>query len=141
MLEEITKQLRRDESEVLSAYQDHLGYWTIGIGRLIDKRKHGGISKEESAILLSNDITKRVAALDQAIPWWKDLDEARKGVLLNMSFQMGVEGLLDFKNTLNMVRNKQFADAAKGMLNSKWAGQTPARALRLSNQMRDGKWY
>lgn len=26
-------------SAVPHAYQDHLGYWTIGVGRLIDKRK------------------------------------------------------------------------------------------------------
>jgi GH24 family phage-related lysozyme (muramidase) len=32
----IYKQLKRDEGEVLHAYKDSLGYWTIGIGILID---------------------------------------------------------------------------------------------------------
>lgn len=59
MRAELTKQLRRDEGEVLSAYQDHLGYWTIGVGRLIDKRKGGGLTSEESDYLLGNDIDKR----------------------------------------------------------------------------------
>ena len=70
----------------------------------------------------------------------KELDEARRGVLLSMAFQMGTEGLLGFKNTLEMVRTGRYTDAAKGMLNSLWAKQTPQRAKRHSEQMRTGKW-
>lgn len=139
-MNELERQLRGDEDEVLHAYQDHLGYWTLGVGRLIDKRKGGGISKEESAYLLANDIAKREAALDKRIPWWSKLDDARRGVLLNMAFQMGVDGLLGFKNTLKMIEAGDYERAAKGMLNSLWAKQTPARAKRLSEQMRTGQW-
>lgn len=140
MKSELTKQLRRDEDEVLSAYQDHLGYWTIGVGRLIDKRKGGGITPEESAYLLNNDIDKRQAELLRRAPWMAGLDPARFGVMLNMAFQMGVDGLLGFANTLAMVKAGDYAGAAAGMLNSKWATQTPARAQRLSVQMRSGVW-
>lgn len=134
-------QLRRDESEVLHAYQDHLGYWTIGIGRLIDKRKGGGISAEESAYLFGNDLNERLSAVRRQLPWFDRLDEARQGVLINMSFQMGVDGLLGFRNTLAMIERGDYAAAADGMLNSLWAReQTPARARRLSEQMRTGVW-
>lgn len=136
----LTQQLRRDEGEVLHAYQDHLGYWTIGIGRLIDQRKGGGISAEESAFLLANDINVRIAALRQKLDWFDDLDEARQGVLVNMAFQMGVDGLLAFRNTLAMVKAGDYAGAASGMLQSVWAQQTPERAKRLSDQMRTGEW-
>lgn len=136
----LTKQLRRDEGEVLHAYSDSLGYLTIGIGRLIDRRKGGGITPEESAYLLNNDIDKRSAELLRRAPWVAELDEARQGVLLNMAFQMGVDGLLGFVNTLKMVRAGDYAGAANGMLNSLWAKQTPARAKRLADQMRTGVW-
>ena len=140
MKAELTKQLRRDEGEVLSAYTDHLGYLTIGVGRLIDKRKGGGITAEESAYLLSNDIDKRQAELLRRAPWMAQLDPARFGVMLNMAFQMGVDGLLGFKNTLAMVKAGDYSGAAAGMLHSKWAKQTPARAQRLSKQMKSGVW-
>lgn len=140
MKQQLTKQLRRDEGEELSAYQDHLGYWTIGVGRLIDKRKGGGITSEEAAYLLSNDIDRKQAELVKRLPWAATLDEARFGVLCNMAFQMGVDGLLGFKNTLAMVRDGKYTEAAEGMLNSLWAKQTPARAKRLSEQMRTGEW-
>ncbi len=133
-------QLRRDEGEVLHAYTDTEGYLTIGIGRLIDKRKGGGISGEEAAYLFSNDFKSKLAEVRRRIPWFDSLDVARQGVLLNMAFQMGVEGLLGFKNTLAMVEKGNYEAAANGMLSSLWARQTPNRAKRLSDQMRDGKW-
>ena len=103
LIENLTNQLRRDEGEVLHAYQDHLGFWTIGIGRLIDKRKGGGLTKDEAAYLLGNDIARFTTALRTRLPWFGRLDEARQGVLANMAFQMGVEGLLGFRNTLGMI--------------------------------------
>ena len=136
----LEEQLRFDEGEKLTAYQDHLGFWTIGIGRLIDARKGGGITKEESSYLLNNDIRRKTAELKAAIPWFGKLDEVRQGVLLNMAFQMGTEGLLKFKNTLRMVESGQYDAAASGMLESLWARQTPERAKRLSEQMRTGVW-
>jgi lysozyme len=141
MKDKLTQQLRRDEGEVLHAYQDHLGYWTLGIGRLIDKRKGGGISEEEAAYLLSNDIDKYSTELTQKLPWVESLDEARKGVLFNMAFNLGVPGLLGFKQTLGAVQAGEYEKAAEMMLLSKWAGQVGDRAKRLAKQMKEGVWY
>lgn len=140
MRENIIRSLRGEEGEVLHEYKDHLGYSTIGVGRLIDKRKGGGITEEESAYLLNNDVTKIVEQLDKRLSWWTKLDDARKGVLVNMAFQMGVDGLLGFKNTLKMIESGQYEAAARGMLQSKWATQTPSRAKRMAEQMRTGVW-
>ena len=140
MKPELIKQLRRDEGEVLTVYNDTLGFATIGVGRLVDKRKGGGITLEESAYLLNNDIDKRQAELLRRAPWTANLDPVRFAALLNMAFQMGVDGLLGFTNTLAMVRSGDYPAAATGMLNSLWAKQTPERANRLSTQMRTGQW-
>ncbi len=140
MITELATQLRRDEGEKLWAYKDHLGFLTIGIGRLIDKAKGGGITQGESTYLFENDINRITNTLDTRLPWWRKLDEARQGVLVAMAFQMGVDGLLGFRNTLEMVRVGNYEGASKNMLNSMWAKQTPERALRLSNQMKDGNW-
>lgn len=140
MINELTRLLRGDEGEVLHAYKDHLGYLTIGVGRLIDERKGGGISKAESAFLLSNDIAEVEAELDRRLFWWRQLPDARRAVLMAMAFQMGVDGLLGFKNTLAMVKAGDFDGAARGMLASLWARQTPERAHRMSEQMRVNEW-
>ena len=140
MIDNLEDQLRRDEGEKLQAYQDHLGYWTIGIGRLIDGRKGGGITREESSALFANDIARIDAALGQTMPWIAKLDEPRRGVLRNMSFQMGPAGVMAFTTTIGHIRAGRYEDAARAMLESKWAEQTPERAVRLAEQMRTGQW-
>lgn len=139
-MDNITRLLRGDEDEVLHVYNDHLGYATIGVGHLVDKRKGGGISKAASAFILNEDISEKSSELDRRLSWWRSLDDARQGVLLSMAFQMGVDGLLGFKNTLAMVKSGDYEGAAKGMLNSLWAKQTPERAGRMAEQMRTGQW-
>jgi lysozyme len=137
----IVRQLNGDEGRKACVYQDSLGYWTIGVGRLVDARKPGaGLRPKEMEYLLANDVEDRVQQLTARLPWFINLDEARQGVLLNMSFQLGVDGLLAFKNTLELVRTGRYVEAANAMLQSKWAGQTPERAERLSKQMASGVW-
>jgi len=135
-----TDQIKEDEGLVLEAYQDHLGYWTIGYGRLIDKRKGGGISEDEALYLLKNDVNARLPILANAIPFFNRLDDARKAVLLNMSFQLGLSGLLKFKSTLAFIEAGDYDNASANMLKSLWAKQTPNRANRLAEQMRTGQW-
>ena len=140
MIDSLESMRRRDEDEVLHAYPDSEGYWTIGIGRLIDERKGGGISKAESSFLFSNDTAKVDAQVRASLPWAQNLDPVRRAALLNMCFQMGVGGLLGFKNSLELIRTGQYQSAARNMLQSLWAKQTPARAMRVAKQIETGVW-
>ena len=137
-IEKLKTELESEEKYVREAYQDHLGFWTIGIGRLIDKRKGGGLTREEAFYLLENDIGKAIKGLRAALPWFDGLSDARQRALVNMAFQMGVEGLLGFKNTLALMQQGKFAEAAQNALKSKWAQQTPARAKRVTDMIREG---
>lgn len=136
----VMAKLREEEGEVLHAYQDHLGFWTIGVGRLIDKRKNGGISKEESTVLLQNDVTRVWNKLCDEIPWIMELNEPRQGALVLMAFQLGIEGLLKFKTSLSHIRMGNWQRAHDNMLLSLWAQQTPARAGRVAKQILTGEW-
>lgn len=132
-------ELLRDEGFVPHAYKDSLGYWTIGIGRLIDQRRGGGISRDEAEYLKANDIRRFKAALDRKAPWWRDLDPVRRRVILNMTFNMG-EGWIDkFTNTVAHIRGGRWEAAASGMLASAWARQVGDRAKRLAQMMRTGR--
>lgn len=134
-------QLTGDEGVRRCVYTDKFGYATIGIGRLIDPRKPGaGLRDVEIAFMLQNDIEDRIVALCNVLPWFSKLDEARQGALLNMSFQLGVNGLLGFKNMLAAVRDGRYAEAEAHALNSAWAKQTPERAERVALQLKTGVW-
>lgn len=69
----------------------------------------------------------------------KACNPARRDILISMAYQMGVNGLAGFKNTLAMVAAGNYAGAANGMLSSLWAKQTPARAKRHAEVMRTGE--
>lgn len=141
MRAQLERQLTGDEGKKRFAYQDHLGFWTIGIGRLIDKKKPGaGLRPDEITYLFQNDLNDRLEQLTRRLPWFQNLDDARRGVLVNMSFQLGVDGLLAFKNTLKLVETGKYAAASEAMLDSLWAQQTPERAQRLAKQMLTGEW-
>lgn len=139
----LTRQLRLDEGVEPCAYTDSRGYLTIGVGRLVDRRRGrgAGLRLSEIDFMLANDIADRLKQLTKRLPWFADLDEARRGVLLNMAFQLGVEGLMTFTETLALVHAGEYAKAAEEMLDSTWATkQTPARAQRMAKQMATGVW-
>lgn len=138
-MSQIEELLKKEEGWEPSAYQDSLGYWTIGYGKLIDKRKGGGITKEEGLYLLRNEIARKSNELFEALPWAKLLDETRQTVLIAMAFQMGVDGVLKFRNTLNALMNGDWAKAAAGIRASRWARQTPARAERMARAIETGE--
>lgn len=135
------KQLAQEEGSRSTVYQDHLGFWTIGVGICVDSRVAGaGIDEEEQAWLLARRLEKLEVQLDSKIPWWRGLTESRQAVLIEMAFQMGVQGLLGFKNTLAHIQAERYRAAATNMLLSNWAKQTPARARRMAKQMETGDW-
>lgn len=147
--EKLLKDLVRDEGLELAAYPDSEGFLTIGIGRLIDKRRGGGISEEEAYYLAGHDIDAVEADLDRALPWWRSLSEPRQRALANMCFNLGISKLLEFRKALRALAIAQgcgtgpvaqhyYAEAAREMLDSKWADQVGERAERLAQMVREG---
>ena len=138
MTESLEDMLVRHEGMVLHAYQDSEGYWTIGAGRLIDKRLNGGITEEEARYLLRNDIQKIVAQA-KTFPWYDGLSNPRKQVVLNMIFNLGLTRFSKFRNTISCISRAEYAEAAKEMLDSTWAKQVGKRAIELARIMEHGE--
>ncbi len=82
---QLAEELERDDAYVRHAYKDGRGYWTIGIGRLIDKAL-GGITRDEALYLKRNDIARFKGELDKAALWWRSLDPVRQRAVLTMTF-------------------------------------------------------
>lgn len=133
--DDLRDQLQRHEGWVPHAYRDHLGFWTIGYGRLVDPARGGGISQEEGALLLSNDIERVVRSLHDRIPWFARLPSRKKQALSNMAFQLGVNGLLGFRRMLKAVQHQNWSAARREALDSRWAKQTPARAQEIADML------
>lgn len=127
-----------------SAYPDPLTGgepWTIGVGHCGHEVFEGLMwSDEKIGQQLDADIADKTARVRSHFPWFDGLNEPRKAVLIGMAFQMGINGLLGFRNTLASMRDERWADAANGMRSSLWAKQTKRRANRLAMQCETGEW-
>lgn len=134
---DIREQLSRDEGVRSFPYVDTVGKTTIGVGRNLTDV---GISSDEIDLLLNNDIARAEAALTSSLPWTASLDDARRGALINMTFNMGIGGVLQFTNMLAAFQSANWEAAATAMLDSRWAGQVGDRATRLAQQVRSGEW-
>jgi lysozyme len=133
----IFDQLHRDEGLRLKPYRDTAGKLTIGYGRNLDDK---GIAEVEANYLLSRDVYEVNHALASALPWFATVDGARQGVLQNMGFNLGIAGLLGFRNMLSYMQAGDWANAAKEGRNSEWYTQVGARAERLMVQLETGVW-
>jgi lysozyme len=131
----VAEQLLGDEGLRLKPYRCTAGRLTIGVGRNLEDR---GITKAEAFVLLGNDIEAFWGELAVAQPWVLAAPEHVQEALLNMAFNLGVNGLLGFKETLALLKTEQYSAAASAMLASKWARQVGKRAERLARQVREG---
>lgn len=128
--------LKSDEGEELLPYKCPAGHLTIGIGHLLAN----GISREVSKIIFYEDFIKAQMDCYAKIPCYAGLNEARRYVLANMCFNMGINRLTGFKKMISALAKEDYATAADEMLDSKWAKQVPLRAARLREIMLKGEW-
>lgn len=145
MISNIKDQLVRDEGVRLQKYLDSRGFWTIGVGHNLDANPlpfdiSNGITFAQATQILDDDIARVTAKLFADLPWLQNLDIVRQGVFLNMSFNMGVGGILEFHHDLADTQAGNYAQAAADMKASAWYTQVGARAQRLCQQMITGIW-
>ena len=133
--------LERDEGYEESAYTDSLGYTTIGIGHLIDRRKGGKLDRDIIYQILARDINKHTGDLYSVYPWAAELDEPRRAVLICMCFQLGINGLSQFVRAMNYMKNGEYTAASLAFADSKVAReQAPVRWRRFCEQLKTGEW-
>lgn len=126
--------LTRSEGRKTKPYVDTVGKITIGIGwNLTDRGLPDKIIEELFELSLSE------ATLEaERIPVYSKLNPARKTVLIDMVFNMGLHSVLQFKNTLACLALGQWDAAAENMLRSDWAEQVGNRAIELAEIIKTG---
>ena len=135
-IDKLIAQLKVHEGVRSKVYLDTEGIETIGVGRNLRDR---GLSDDEIELMLANDIRDFQEEVENAFPWWSDLDDVRQRVVVDMAFNMGLGSLSKFVNTLSHIENGRYEEAGVEMLDSKWARQVGDRANVLSNMMKTGE--
>lgn len=110
--------------------------WTAGWGTTGDNIKNGtALTQAEADALLLIRLAQAVQVLDAREPWWRTMSLDRQRVLCEMTYNLGFGRLCGFHRMLADLQAGKWADAAKEMMASVWAGQVHDRARRLSDRM------
>lgn len=127
------------------------GKLTIGIGHNTEARPFTeeekkaigdwkkGITKNMAYMILRNDMEICLKDL-RKLGFWYYLDNERRYALLDMCFQLGINGLLKFKKMLEAIRVKDYSEASRQCLDSNYHRQTPKRCERIAKLIRTGVW-
>jgi lysozyme len=134
-LDVLKARLVRREGRRNKPYVDTVGKITIGIGwNLTDNGLPDHIIDELFRISVAEAVKDA-----EKIPVYFKLNAARKTVLIDMVFNMGLQKVLGFRNTLDKMNRGDFVGASQGMLQSLWATQVGQRADELAEIMRSGE--
>lgn len=113
-------------------YKDSVGVPTIGFGFNLETIE---LPRPVAELWLAFEVDKKEDQLESC-KWYNDLDDVRKEVILDMAFNLGIEGLMNFKNMIAAIKEKDYEKAAEEMLDSKWASQVGKRATDLAALMK-----
>jgi lysozyme len=140
--DKLVKELILDEGYIYEIYKDHLGYLTFGVGHLVlntdeeyGKEVGTPISEERIIECLNNDVDIVCEELDRNLYWWRELNDNKQRVMVNMCFNLGYPRLSKFKKFLAAMEVHDFETAAIEMMDSKWANQVGLRAERLKKRV------
>lgn len=128
-------QLILHEGLRLTPYRCPAGKLTIGVGRNLEAV---GISKDEAKLMLRNDLLRTRLGLEKVLPGFLALSPRRRMALIDMAFNLGLNGLLKFKKMLASLVAGDWDQAAAEMLDSTWASQVGQRAVTLATMIKEG---
>lgn len=127
--------IMRDEGFRGHMYRDEYGNETIGYG--VNLR-----TTEIPPPVAQMWMQSIVADLRGGLPQWTaDLDPVRRAVLIDMAYNLGIMGVMEFKNFLAFVKAGDWANASAALLDSKAARiDAPERYARLAKMVETGEW-
>ena len=126
--------IKHHEGFRAKVYQCTEGYDTIGYGFAI---KDLELDEDISEMILMQKLDNLMTRIGKTFVWWRSADSTVKDVVVEMCYQLGVSGFSKFKKTIDHLENKRYGKASAEMLDSRWAKQTPNRALELSNLIKE----
>ena len=129
----LIESIKEGEGYRAKVYKCTEGYDTIGYGFAI---KDLELDEEVCDMILDKKLDKLIDVTNKKFLFLKELPQDKCEVVYEMVYQLGLNGVSKFKKMLKALEDKDYDKASVEMLDSLWAKQTPNRAKKLSNQMK-----
>lgn len=141
-----------DEGCRYKAYKDTTGHTTVGIGFNMDSptarstwiranvtesfnsvySDQCNLSTNSINSLLNTCIDSARTDLESLLPEYSTYPYCVQIALINLMFNLGKSVFSTFTGTIQLIKNKQFAEAAQHLLGTLWAREVPNRAKRVA---------
>lgn len=105
--------------------------WTYGYGETEGVGPDSVITQIQADRKVESRVLQVENQLLNALPWFADASFETRTVLINMAYNMGIMGLLKFRNSLGMLKAKRYEAAAQNLKLSLWYTQVGNRARKL----------
>ena len=128
-MKNLIENIKESEGFVEHVYNDSLGIPTIGYGFAI---KDLILDEDIAEEILLRKVKALALRVQNKFDWFNTAPDIIKEVVIEMCYQLGLGGFSKFKKTISYLEKKNYLEASKEMLDSKWAKQTPNRAKKLS---------
>lgn len=139
-MRKLVKMLTTHEASKSHAYKCTAGKITIGVGRNIDPEGGLGLTKDEIAYLLRNDIERVEDELSRRLPWILELSDVRIDALIDICFNLGLPRFLKFVKALDALEAGDYEMSANEFMDSRWAKQVGYRAYEVTEMIRTGAY-
>jgi lysozyme len=125
----LKESVEKHEGFSRKVYKDTLGIDTIGYGFAI---KDLVLESDIASILLDRKLTDLILQCFNRFQWLSRQPTVIQETVIEMCYQLGVRGFSKFVKTISFLDEGDYQKASIEMLRSKWAAQTPNRAIELS---------
>jgi lysozyme len=132
-MKNLVNRIKHHEGYRSRVYKCTEGFDTIGYGFAI---KDLELDEDIAEEILMRKVEKLIKRVRAKFDWLDSVPHEVQGVLVEMSYQMGLSSVCKFRLALKYMENQNWERAADEMLLSKWHRQTPNRAKELSNIIR-----
>lgn len=113
-----------------------VGNVTAGIGCNLSV----GLDEEEIAWLYQHRRDRGIASLEP-FAWYQDQDPVRKAALVDLVFNLNLQGLLHWPHFLAAIAAHDYVAAGREIRgNTVWRGQVGPRADRIEHMIETGQW-
>ena len=136
-IEQTKAEIKKEEGFRMETYKCTEGHLTGGYGHKMLDGETPPTDMEGWTKLFERDFAKAMSGAEELLMICPNVDDTARHIVVEMCYQMGSYGVSKFHGMLSALQESDYVTASKEMLDSRWAKQTPKRAMRMAERMRN----
>ena len=135
-IEQTKAEIKKEEGFRMETYKCTEGHLTGGYGHKMLDGETPPTDMAGWTKLFERDFARAMSGAEELLMLCPNIHDTARHIVVEMCYQMGSYGVSKFKGMLSALQDADYATASIEMLDSRWAKQTPKRAMRMAERMK-----